>query len=238
MISGLVSPKSIGLTNETDIKRIVKISKIYFYLVGKLAKQLIPLLAFFSYFIPFSLKFSIERSIIVGIPLGFIWMSWVYYTFSFILWQLIYFQIICYYLESKLSNINQTIKMYIRNKKVLKSTNLKGLIESLNSLYLEINDYNDRYWSKFLFLIWITFAAIISSLSYTTILGDMNLMNRLALFYALMNLLFTLLLIIKITSSINSEASKSYKLLNSLMITFSRNHSDRNLLANKLRLKV
>jgi len=141
-------------------------------------------------------------------------------------------------MKYKISSVNKNLVINLKSSKIFQISHLIDLIKSLNSLYLEINDYNNNYWSKFLFSIWMIFSATSDSLLYSTIFGKMILLNRILLMYAVITISLGLLLIISVASSVNTEANKSYKLLNSLMITFNRNHSKRTLLLNKIRLKV
>jgi hypothetical protein len=84
-----------------------------------------------------------------------------------IVWQIIYFDIICLYLKLKLKSINQTINSYNLNQ-----INIIKLMKSLNSIHNEINDYNNNYWSQFLFWFCITFTQIYALTAYQVISGN------------------------------------------------------------------
>jgi len=176
--------------------------------------------------------------IVIGIPHSIIWYIWTYNMSNLMSWQVIYFFLICYYMKYKICSVNNNLVINLKSSKIYQINHSIDLIKSLNSLYLEINDYNSNYWSKFLLLIWLTYSAISDSLLYSTIFGKMNLLSRILFIYAAISMSSSLLLIISIASSVNSEANKSYQLLNSLMITSSRNCSYRTLHENKIRLKV
>jgi len=209
MISGLISPKSIGLTNEAEVYRIMKVSKISFILCELYSSIAMPLLGFTICIVLYALNVSLEKFIILGIPHSFLVCMSSIYLYRFILWQFIYFYIICYYLKSKLKVINEKLK---QKDRVL---NLYKTINFLNSIYSEIDEYNNNYWSKFLFWVWMLFGIMINTLLFTSIFGVMPLFVRTLFAIAAIFFVFILTFIISTASSVNLEASRSYELLNS-----------------------
>jgi len=215
MISGLISPKSIGLTNRAEVYRIIKVSKISFLVCEWYSNFVMPLLSFIVYIVSFGQNISFEKFIILGIPHSFLLCITTIYIYRFILWQLIYFYIICYYLKSKLRVINERLK---QNDRVI---NLYKIINSLNSIYSEINDYNNNYWSKFLFWVWTFLTLLINTLLYASLFGRMALALRIFFIVAVTFFVFGFIFIINTVSSINFEANKSYKLLNTSFVCLS-----------------
>jgi hypothetical protein len=173
--------KSIGLTNEAQIYKIIKFSKILFFLAQITSITTVPLISFLSFLIPFcKSQFTLE-TIVIGIPHSIIWYIFSHNISSIISWQIVYFFLMCYYMKYKISSINKNLIINLKSSKIFQSSHLIDLIILLNSLYLEINDYNSNFWSKFLFLILVTFSAISDSLLYSTIFGRMDLFSRILL---------------------------------------------------------
>src|SRR5687768_15141648 len=74
-----------------------------------------------------------------------------------------YFAIICVYLRMKLKNANTHLKsLFIINSE--NNGKLFDLICSLYLIYDEIESYNDRYWSKYLFALLLSYVSICSLL--------------------------------------------------------------------------
>jgi len=233
MMSGLCSPKSIGLTNQTQIHKIIKLSKNLFTLSDISCRIVLPFLGFTVPLITFSLNCSLRQFIIFGIPHSLLWSNCCYHIYNIIISQLIYFYIICFYLKLKIISTNKRIMRRLKNKRQIKRLKIVEVLKSFDSIYVEINEYNSNYWSKFLFVVWILLVIIISSALYLTIHMEVNLILR--FIFINTSALFTswLTTIINTASSVNLEAKKSYKLLNSCVI-----HLNSRYISNSLRIKV
>jgi len=222
MMSGLVSPQSIDLTNKDDVYKIIKMAKILFY-VWKFVSILLLFTGFTISFWSFFQKTSTKLFLIFGIVYSIMWGISCYNIYSIIISQIVYFYIICYYLKCKIFRINEKIRNFIKISKFEFSSNtdLVRTIYSLNSIYEEIDNYNSNYWSKFLFWIWISLASIINTLAYQSIFGKMDFGKRFMVIYVCIIFVWILLLVIKTASSVYFEANKSYKLLNSFTASLS-----------------
>ena len=99
---------------------------------------------------------------------------------------------------------------------------INSILYSYNSLFLEINEYNTTYWSKFLFNIWFFFGIFIVFTIYIVFFTNSSLVMRLIMFYYLILLTSLYLFIMNISSSLNSEANKTYKLFNMFYSKFIR----------------
>jgi len=110
-------------------------------------------------------------------------------------------------------------------------------VDSIYSLYSEINEYDENYWSKFIILICITCIVIISTFLYTTLFSELDLIIRLICFCVSFIFISVLVSVITITSSISSNANDTYKLVCSLFgqrLTNQLSNGDR----LKVRLKM
>jgi len=237
MISGLVSPKSIGLTNEAEIYKMIKYSKTLFFAIEITSIMIVPLMGFLLFLIQFSSNKSILEIFLIGIPHSIVWYIFILYTSNITNWQIVYFWLTCYYMKYKIFSVNKNLVMNLKSSKIFPKYHSIDSIKTLNSLYLELSDYNSN-WSKFLFLFWITFVGVSDSLLYLSIFGRMNLLIRILFIFTVIGFDIILLLTINFASSVNSEANKSYNLLNSLMICLSRRHSNKTLVLSKRLIKV
>jgi len=225
MMSGLVSPKSIGLTNKEDIYKLLDRFRTLVKFFGFIHKMVLPSFGSIGYFISCSFKSSLKEAIIYGIPHSILWGVFMYYMYISIIWHFLYFYIICYYVKIKIRQINKNLAKICAYNYIKIIPNMK----SLNKIYLELSDFNDIFWSKFLFWFWITFIVIIVMLLYATLFGQMILFLRLIAIQLILILISILISIINIASSVNLEANKSYKLLNSCMTFIDLIESNTNL---------
>ena len=105
----------------------------------------------------------ILTALLYGIPNTVILSFGIYHTFNIMLWKMIYFYLMCYYIKIKSNLINDRI---INLMQKINSIKIKNIMKALNRLYVEINEYNTTYWSKFLLSVWIIFGSVIVVLIY------------------------------------------------------------------------
>jgi hypothetical protein len=251
MMSGLVSPKSIGLTNEKQIYKLINLTKKLFFIFELFVEISLPIMAFITSNIIYIINFSVMEIIIFGIPNSLLWSLCVYYVFTINVWQVIYFYIICRYIKIKIKELNEKVLKMTKKKILLKKTFLQ-IIYSFNSIYAEINEYNTKFWSKYLLSIWLIMGSLINCVIFMIFFTQINKFFKFGLIYALILLIITFLIIINTSSSVNYEANKSYKILNSIVVSnarfntnlrlftvqrFLNNHSN-NSICNSLSIKL
>jgi hypothetical protein len=148
-------------------------------------------------------------------------MLYGYHVSNFVLTQTVYFYIICYYLRLKLRNINNEIVIKNRRNSILSEFQVfvKYVTRSLSSIYMEIKEYNDNYWSKFMF--WFTFLlnTCVNALLYKSIYGISNAYLVLTIRYFAFLCTFVLLVLFFTASSVCIEVNRSYNLLNKLYVS-------------------
>jgi hypothetical protein len=140
-----------------------------------------------------------------------------YTAYSIILYQMVYFYLICYYITIKTKECNNKLRYYIKNRIALNNRRAKNLMIELNSIYSEIDDYNQNYWSNYLFWVWILFATIINTFLYSGIFLNANFIIRFIFIFGSEVFIFALILIINSASSVNLEVNRSYQLIYSLI---------------------
>jgi hypothetical protein len=218
MMSGLVSPKSIGLTNKKQIYELIKTSKILFLFSELNNKILVPLMALTFNLFAFIINRSIFETLVFGIPNSLLFALSIHYSYSTNVWQMVYFYLICRYIKIKFNETNDLISNALLKRKFMKIKKVLRLIRSLDAKYCELNQLNDEFWSKFLLLIWLIFGTLTVFDLYVLIFTELNIFLRSIIFYTFIILSLLFLLIINAASSVNYSANKVYKLLNWVMV--------------------
>jgi hypothetical protein len=230
MISGLVSPKSIGLMNKEDVNQLLKNSKLMFGISRILTIGII-FVAFCLSVIPMIISPSLTIYFI-EIFWSLLFIVYGYFSANINLSQMTYFYIICLYLKLKLRNANNSIRKSFEKKYKIANHRMKNILISLDSIISEINIYNNDLWSKYLMIVLITVILALDFALFEAIFGKMSLFFKILLFYGSCVLFLLLIILINIASSVSLEANKSYILLNKLFITNNKQISIR------MRIKV
>jgi hypothetical protein len=232
MMSGLVSPQSIGLTDREDIYRLIRRSRILFKICGPLSKSM-----FFAALLCPLILFGIHFSIYEFLGFGLFWcvissLS-AYHSFSFHVHSMVYFHLICYYLKIKFEFINNEIITLSKPEKRFTDRKLMSILEFLEEIYSEISDYNQNYWSKYLCVNLALVMSVMNITLFHIIFGEISFYFKIFLIYA--NTFFALILLTLLVSAsdIHSEVKRTYKLLNKLFICCKVNK-----IQAKLRIKV
>jgi hypothetical protein len=92
------------------------------------------------------------------------------------------------------------------------------LVNSYNRIFREVHDYNDNYWSLYLFWVLATFLTLINTCLFVVIFSEINFLIRFVMIYGLVMSYIIFAFIINTASSIAFEALKAYKLLNSHLL--------------------
>ena len=209
MMSGNISPKSIGLTNPLTIKDIIKKTRLALkvaYFLGRLMSAE----AFFMSFCAFIFSVPFTQFIYIGLPHSIYFAVSSLFVFQNITYHIIYFYIISYYLTSKLREINTELRNAIKTKIFL---NLYHTLKSFNGIYFEINEYDSQFLSKFIFIVWMSSSGVIALLIFILIGGEHRMDSNIIIFIA--TLFFAILssILIETGGSLNLEVKKTYKLL-------------------------
>ncbi len=211
MMSGLVSPQSIGLSNREGIEKLLKRSRFLFFISGILTKTSIftGISACFVLFLH-SVKFY---HYLAFIPWVLLFSLFIYYSSNFFIYQILYFYLICYYLKIKLINENSRIKNSIRSRSRINNSKIKLILNSLNSIHSEIDEFNANHWNKFLFWTLILIIMTMDFTIFSVLFGGTNIFLKLVGYYFVLIFIMLLVFLLNIASSISYEANNSYKLL-------------------------
>ena len=214
MMSGFITPNSIGLTNRDQILALIRRTRILFKILIFNTYIVFTIMSLIFCLMPYIIKCTLFEILIFGIPNTLFFTLIVHYVFNTILFHGIYLYILCYYLKLKFRNIgNISSKM---------KTNIKSIIYSIFDINSEISEYNQQFWSKYFLTFWLYMGSIISIALYMALFKSTILIYKIMLLYAFTVFSLIFLLQIFTASSVNYESNKSYKVLNSLMANNNR----------------
>jgi hypothetical protein len=216
MISGLISPKSIGLMNREDINQLLKKSKIVFKL-----KKLLIFITNFAVFCVSVIPLIINSSLLlylIEIFWSLLYTAFAYFSININFSQFTYFYIICLYLKLKLRNTNNSIRKCFEKKYKTTNRRIKNILISMDCIISEINTYNNDLWSKYLMIVLVSVILVVDLIFFEAIFGKMNLFFKTIFFYGSSAFFLILIILINAASSVSFEANKSYKLFNKLFI--------------------
>ena len=221
MMTGSVAPKDIGLTDELFIhqlcKRTDKCCQILWLNNNYPINGVCLTFSMFLYIVR-------DRPIVVlmyGIPNSILLSLLGYYYTNMYFFQFLFFLTICSYLKHKINGLNETAKQMIRNKRF---ANIGGLLRRNHWLCDEINEYDDKYWSKFLFVFWLTSGINLTLILFITIFSSVELLLRLIFVFGVIELTISFITLIFMASSLNLSVYNSYKRCNSLIVCFTQDN--------------
>ena len=173
MMSALISPKEMGFTNNEDLKKLFKMSKICLNITNAILKSGF-ILAVFICGIPLTMNSNTYQFIFLVIPWVLLFVLFVHYSAAFLLFQVNYFLIICFYLRIKLKRINKIISDIIQTKRHLRVHQIIIILKKINDIHIEIEEINGNHWSKFLFFFNISIIFIINVFLFEIIFSFIN----------------------------------------------------------------
>ena len=237
MISGSVPPIRLGLTNEKQIRKIVKITKFGIKGIEFNNNWVFPIFALMVLIIIYAVKCTLMEILLYGIPNALLFMIWTIYVVGVIDNIFLTFFILCLYLKLKINELNENLLEMKRRKRFIR---IRETLQSFDSLYSEIDEYDTTFWSRILFCIWLILGTMNVFNLYICLFIPMTIILKLLFIYNLFVWSSCFLFIIFTTSSVTYCANKSYKTLNSLIILYSKQQnliSYYHLVSNKLKVR-
>jgi len=119
--------------------------------------------------------------------------------------------------------MNKKIKILSQKSRINNDTFHLVLVR-LRSLYLEINNYNNNYWSKFIFSLLTTYTSFICLALYQIIYSIIPFVTLVMYLYGISFLIVKLVFFVSTASSIVYSSNLTYQLLNHLII---KKHKER-----------
>ena len=153
MICGQISPKDIGLTSEAQVVSLVRRADVMFKAIRVLNDRVAIVAIALAYFVPGFQNSSIVESFIYVLP-NTIWFTlFGHYCYNFLFYQMSYLFIMCSYLKMKIGSIDEEMKQLIKHRR----RSILVIIKKFSDIIQEIKEYNTTYWSKYLFVFWLSF---------------------------------------------------------------------------------
>jgi hypothetical protein len=211
-MSGLVSPKSIGLTNKEEIYGMIRTTKFLFRICKRNNNKVAPVLVLAINLFPFVMKCSTFDTILFGIPISLLLAFCAHNAFNINIFQVVYFYLICRYIKIKFKESNDFVQL-----KKINNENFLRFIQDLDAKYSELNEFNRNFWSKYLLSVWVISVALVNFVLYAFLFADSDIVFKFILSYASAVVILIFILIISTASSVNHEANKIYKPLNHIM---------------------
>ena len=234
MMSGSVTPVSIGLYRVSDIRKLTRL-RILFKLIKINSEYVSRVSGFLFVLIVYIMNEPWSISLTYGLLSATMLAIWIHSTSRIEMYQFVYFFILCSYLKIKLKNLNNTLNQIKTNKRF---SNITKILCSYDFIYREIYEYNTTYWSKFFFIVWLLIGALIAQLLFICIFIEINMLLRLLLCYSVCFIFILFNFIFLIACSLNTEANKSYRLFNSLIPVYSRSDTHKRMARLRNVLKV
>ena len=235
MMSGLVSPKSLGLTDETEILKLIGKTKFLFKYTNLYLYSVLPGNTMIVMCVYISNGWSLRDTLFYGLPNGLnLGLNFLLGNYI-IVYQYLYFYILCLYLKIKINSLNEKLKEMKRRKRFIR---IREILQSFDSLYSEINEYNTTFWSKYLFVFWFIFGTFLVVLLFVIIFMEIIFILRLVFIYFIIIFGTSFLFIIFTASSVSYSVNNSYKTLNSLIISYSKHNKHYYFISASTKLKV
>ena len=216
MMAGLVPPKTVGLTDKSQILWLTGRARFVFKAVFVNNRTILPLIGFGFAFGGYLKVSSLQDLVIFGIPNSIFLGYQGFLLYEIQLYQLSYFYIICCFLKFKINSINAKL---LEKKSKTSIAYIVSQLKAMNSLYKEINEYNFQFWSQYFLVFWINVLSIISITIYVVFLSEFGFGFKLIIFYAMVTFFCLFLFMVFTASSVNYEAKKAYKILNHLFVS-------------------
>ena len=207
--------RDIGV-NSIDFNRLSHLSRVLFKLTYYNNMTFQPLFALLFFSSGYLIYESSIYIIIYGIPHSVISGLLIHYIWNILCFQCLYFYILCKYFKLKLQNLNQSLWQMSSG---IKFTKIRQILHSFNALYREINEYNSTYWSKFLFVFLLVIGMAIVLFLHIILFKQILPIMLFILIHVTSVFIFIFMLILSMAASVNHEASRSYKLLNSFLLS-------------------
>lgn len=134
MLSGSVTPISIGFTEEADILKMIKNFCFLLKSWESITKHSIPIASILACCYAFSRYNNFWQYIYLYITHTIHWTAVGYFIYAFIIWQIFYFYTFCYYIRIKLrSNASMVFWKLISNYGK-SEINIKIILKNFDSM--------------------------------------------------------------------------------------------------------
>ena len=231
MISGQITPKDIGLTSEAQVVSLVRRADVMFKAIRVFVDRIMIVITALVCCVPGFQKSSIVESIVYVLPNCILLELFVHFFYNVLFYQMSYLYLMCSYLKMKIGSVDEELKQSIKQRR----RSLMVIIKKLYDIFEEINEYNTTYWSKYLFVFWLTFGTIAVGCLSILVKGSLDTTMTITWSFITSYLIALFLVVILTTASVNSAINLLYSKCNSLFIHYSIEFKGNHNLRSKLR---
>ena len=143
MMSGQVSPSTIGLKNQQDVMKLIKITKKLNRVIKLNNNYNITTIAFVFLILVYLVINVILNILIYGVPNSILMAMWTHHSMNIFGYQFLYFYLICLYCKIRIIEINFTLREMTKGNRFMR---IQNILKAYYTLYREINEYNVSYW--------------------------------------------------------------------------------------------
>ena len=161
------------------------------------------------------LNYTLIETIVYGVPNALLFMIFSHHAFNITFYQVAYFYILCHYIHIRVDNIKKQTYGSVNWEKISK------LFKSIDSVCVDVNEYNSGFWSKFLLCFWITVGSADVCYLFMIIFKPTNPIIKFILCYCFVIILLMFSFIIFIASLVNYRINGLYNVLNKTSISLS-----------------
>ncbi|CAG2102810.1 unnamed protein product [Medioppia subpectinata] len=216
VLAGHRTPGSIGIMDRKLALKLAMKSRFLFNTVTiglKYCSLLLP----WHIIVGFATKCDLYDTLTWGIWHAMVFVLFSKYTIGFSSWLMVHYYLLCYYLKRKLLLINNRLQragnlLRVRNGKPGYPGIDRTLVRALDSIYVEISDYNKTYLSKYILILWLTMGTISVTVMYAIIYQDMAVFLKYTMANAVLLTLLPLVFVRYMSAAVNAEANRSYNL--------------------------
>jgi hypothetical protein len=170
-------------------------------------------------------NYDFFRAIFIGLISLIVFWLYCYYAAGIVYYSLMYFLVISYYCKLRMNSINENLKI-LTEKFIISNKSIDNLLKDHNDICNTINDYN-IFWKRIYELTLYGIIPINLILLHQVFFGDLLLLNHLGFIISVTSYLSLLFVLNFMTASVHKEVSKSYRLINSLLLKLGSNHTTR-----------
>lgn len=218
MMSGNKPPSEFGLDNKRDIVILVRLSKLL-VLMRRANLPFVILSSGAFELLPYALHAPAMVTMTYGVANTALMIASNYHIYNAISFHSLYFYIVCKYLNSKTKNLIQNLSKISKTDDI---SRLASTYHSISSLFAEINAMNRKFWSKFLFNVWLTFGSVVVILIYIGAFGSLELYMTLIIDYVIVSFALFFTFVFFMSAAVNSNVNRMNHAFHKLSCHFSK----------------
>lgn len=214
-LSGNSTPRQCGLRSRKNVMSLI-IKAHFMVNTVKYNTRLVMVISFVLSILPLAINNQLAEVLMYGLPWSAVFALSSYYTFSCYFWNMCYFYIVCHMVKYRLREINEFMKRIIKNRHLFRKWNIVLLEANVESISRDVQNYNNNYWSLYLFICIFFLSTFINSILYTALFMDLNLTMRVSFFYAFLLGSSAVFFLLNTASVVYYQCSKCRTIMSSL----------------------